>query len=298
MPERAQGRIVRVVAGFYDVEVEGRTVRCRARGVLKKRGVHPVAGDVVRVSAAGPSEGVVEDVLPRKNVLIRPPVANVDLAVLVFSVREPALNRHLLDRLLVQMELESIPPLLCWSKCDLLEERSEFAKEVSVYARLGYPMIYVSSVTKEGIEEVRNRLRGKVSVVTGQSGVGKSSLLNVLHPGLGLAVGDVSRRLGRGRHTTRWVEFLALGDDTYVADTPGFGVVSFGKELGPEQLVRGFPELLRAERGCQYRGCLHIGEEGCAVRAALDEGRIDPVRYEHYREWVLELRRTRDDRYR
>ncbi|ATY85091.1 ribosome small subunit-dependent GTPase A [Kyrpidia spormannii] len=298
MPEGAQGRIVRVVAGFYDVDLEGRTVRCRARGVLKKRGIHPVVGDAVRVRLSGPSEGVVEDVLSRTNVLVRPPVANVDLAVLVFSIREPDLNRHLLDRLLVSVELQNIPALLCWSKADLLQDRSDFEREVSVYGRLGYPTLFASSLTGEGIDALRTWLRGKVSVLAGQSGVGKSSLINALRPGLNRAVGDVSRRLGRGRHTTRQVELLRLEENTYVVDTPGFGVLAFDKDLEPERLPKGFPELVEVGRDCRYRGCLHEEEEGCAVPAALAEGRIDPLRYDHYREWLKELREAREERYR
>ncbi|MBX6395047.1 MAG: ribosome small subunit-dependent GTPase A [Alicyclobacillaceae bacterium] len=292
-----RGRIVRIVAGFYDVDVQGRTIRCRARGVFKKKGIHPLVGDVVHVTPTGSSEGVVEEVLPRVNVLQRPPIANVDLAVLVFSVREPDLNRYLLDRLLVQVELGGIPPLLCWTKVDLLADRDAFENEVSAYARLGYPMVFVSSVTGEGVDEVRRHLRGRVSVLAGQSGVGKSSLLNALSPVLQLAVGPISRRLGRGRHTTRLVELLHIGDDTYVADTPGFGVIEFG-DLEPEHLMKGFPELRERQKQCLYRGCLHDEEEGCAVRTAVAEGHVDPVRYTHYLEWLEELRQAKEDRYR
>ncbi|RJE90552.1 ribosome small subunit-dependent GTPase A [Paenibacillus sp. 1011MAR3C5] len=298
--EQASGRIVKALSGYYYVRAEGdspdsQTVQCRARGVFKKRGLTPLVGDEVRFSLTENGEGTVEELLPRSSELIRPPVANIDLAILVFSVTEPVLNLQLLDKFLVHIEHAGIPAVLCLSKQDL-ETEGGFAEEAAsaasavnrIYRKLGYEVYGTSSRKGAGIQELKERLRGHLAVFAGQSGVGKSSLLNALVPGLTLETNEISNRLGRGKHTTRHVELINVAGG-YVADTPGFSQLDFG-ELGIDDLSYCFIEMRELSPDCKFRGCTHVHEPGCAVLAALEAGEIEQSRYDHYVLFLTEMK--------
>ncbi|MCR2804922.1 ribosome small subunit-dependent GTPase A [Paenibacillus soyae] len=295
------GMIVKALSGYYYVRAEGEAsdsepVQCRARGVFKKRGESPLVGDKVHFSLTENGEGTVTELFPRSSELIRPPVANVDLAILVFSVTEPTLNLQLLDKFLVHIEHAGIPAVLALSKQDL-ESEGEFTEEAAlaassvnrIYRKLGYEVYGTSSRKSAGIRELKERLEGHLAVFAGQSGVGKSSLLNALVPGLTLETNEISNRLGRGKHTTRHVELIDIGGG-YVADTPGFSQLDFG-ELGVEDLSYCFVEMRKLSPDCKFRGCTHVHEPGCAVLAAVEAGEIERSRYDHY---VLFLEEMKD----
>ncbi|MDQ6420825.1 ribosome small subunit-dependent GTPase A [Paenibacillus sp. LHD-117] len=291
--------IVKALSGYYYVKDESETssgtVQCRARGVFKKRGLTPLVGDRVAYSLTENGEGTVTELHERSSELIRPPVANIDMAMLVFSVTEPVLNLQLLDKFLVHIEHAGIPAVLCLSKRDLesegemTEEAAEAASSVGrIYRKLGYEVFGTSSRKNEGIEELRARLRGHLAVFAGQSGVGKSSLLNAIVPGLTLETNEISNRLGRGKHTTRHVELIDIGGG-YVADTPGFSQLDFG-ELGIEDLGYCFVEMRELSPSCKFRGCTHVHEPGCAVTEAVKSGEIEQSRYDHYLLFLEEMK--------
>lgn len=297
MPE---GMIYKALSGYYYVvDDEGREVQCRARGIFKKRGESPLVGDRVRFAATENGEGTVDEILPRTTALVRPPVANADMAVLVFSVVRPELNLQLLDKFLVHTEHAGLDALIVLTKTDAAEEsdeweriRADIESARALYTAIGYETIATSSKRGDGIGELRERLVGHISVFAGQSGVGKSSLLNALVPGLRLETSEISEKLGRGRHTTRHVELVRLGGGGYVADTPGFSQLDFA-ELGIEQIGDCFREFRELAPGCKFRGCTHLHEPGCAVRAAKESGEIAPSRYDHYVGFMAEWKENR-----
>lgn len=295
-----RGRIVKALSGYYyvlpdEAESQDATVQCRGRGILKNKGITPLVGDEVIYSLTENGEGTVERVLPRSSELIRPPVANIDVAMLVFSVTEPALNLTLLDKFLVHIEHAEIEAVLCLSKQDLehdgeeTEAAAEAASSVNrIYSAIGYEIYGTSSRQGKGIMELGQRLKGHLAVFAGQSGVGKSSLLNAIVPGLQLETNAISNRLGRGKHTTRHVELIEIGGG-YVADTPGFSQLDF-TELGIEDLGYCFREIRALSPDCKFRGCTHVQEPGCAVLAALAEGKIAPSRHENYLQFLNEMK--------
>jgi ribosome biogenesis GTPase / thiamine phosphate phosphatase len=297
MPE---GLIIKALSGYYYVlpDQESQTVQCRARGVFKKRGISPLVGDRVVFEHSENGEGTVAEVLPRTSELIRPPVANVDLAVLVFSVSEPSLNLQLLDKFLVHTEKAGLDSIICFTKHDLLREDSSASEEqydsmlsdiVNTYESIGYPVIVTSSFTGAGVERVKDYLAGRIGVFAGQSGVGKSSLLNAIVPGLSLETNEISMKLGRGKHTTRHVELIRLENGGIVADTPGFSQLDF-LELEPEELGGCYPEFAPLAERCKFRGCLHLKEPDCRVRSAAESGEIAGFRYEHYVSFITEMK--------
>ncbi|MFD2661025.1 ribosome small subunit-dependent GTPase A [Paenibacillus thailandensis] len=303
MTEQLKGRIVKALSGYYYVRPEEETgeagsapaVQCRARGIFKKRGVSPLVGDAVLYSLTENGEGVVDELLPRRSELIRPPVANVDLAVLVFSVTEPALNLQLLDKFLVHIEHAGIQPVLVLSKGDLELEGAEAAEAKkaadlvrTLYTNIGYEVYGTSSRKGQGIEALKERLQGHLAVFAGQSGVGKSSLLNALVPGLALETNEISSKLGRGKHTTRHVELVDVAG-AYVADTPGFSQLDF-QELGIEDLSYGFIEMRELAPDCKFRGCTHVHEPGCAVLAGVESGKVARSRHDHYLQFLAEMK--------
>lgn len=291
-----EGLIVKALAGFYYVESSTGRIQCRARGIFKKKGINPLVGDKALYSMVGNQEGVLEQILPRRNELTRPPIANIDQALLVFSSSEPSWSPRLLDRMLVQAERSRLDSVIVITKIDQVQDLSPLMDDVEAYKNMGYPVLLVSTVNGVGIDQVKQALEGRISVFSGQSGVGKSTLINEIIPGIELKMGEVSHKLGRGKHTTRHVELLALEPKGYIADTPGFSQLDF-TDLEPEQLSRFFREIREVSKDCYYRGCLHTEEEGCAVRIAAKEGLILKQRYDHYLEFLAELKVAKERRY-
>ena len=279
MTEKVTGRIIRSISGFYDVQVPGKVISCRARGILRKEGNSPLTGDMVEITVER-GKGMVEKILPRRNSFVRPAVANVDALVVFAANVNPITEPFLIDRVAAIAGDQEVQVVLCVNKCDLDPAHDL----VRIYEHAGFPVICTSAETGEGVEQLRKLLTGKLTAFTGNSGVGKSSILNRLCPELELPTGEVSEKLGRGRHTTRHVELYALGENTYVADTPGFS--SFDTDqmdvILKENLQYAFPDFGRYLSDCQFRDCSHRKEPGCAVRAALEKGNIEKSRYDSY----------------
>lgn len=274
-----EGRIIRSLSGFYDVQTDDGIVTCRGRGSLRKNGMSPLTGDMVSITIEN-GKGMVERILPRKNRFIRPAVANVDALVIFAANVNPVTEPFLIDRVTAIAGDQDVPVYICVNKCDL----DPGLDLVRIYTNAGYQVIRASAETGEGVEQLHRLLAGKLTAFTGNTGVGKSSMLNALSPTLQLATGEVSEKLGRGRHTTRHVELYCLGDDTYVADTPGFS--SFDTDqmdvLIKENLQFTFPDFGDFLGSCQFHDCSHRSEPGCEVRAAVDRGDIEKTRYESY----------------
>ena len=279
MMKKETGRIIRSLSGFYEVQTSSATVTCRGRGSLRRTGDSPLTGDLVEISIEK-GKGMVEKILPRKNSFIRPAVANVDALVVFAANTNPVTEPFLIDRVAAIAGDREVPVYLCVNKCDL-DPADDLMR---IYSRAGFPVIRASAETGEGVEALRELISGKLTAFTGNSGVGKSSMLNALCPELGLATGEVSEKLGRGRHTTRHVELYSLGNDTFVMDTPGFS--SFDTDqmdvLLKENLQYAFPDFAPHIGNCQFRDCSHRKEPGCAIRAALEADQLEPTRYESY----------------
>ena len=273
------GRILRSISGFYDVLTPAGMVSCRARGILRREGSSPLTGDMVEITVEK-GKGMVERILPRKNGFVRPAVANIDALVVFAANVNPITEPFLIDRVAAIAGDQEVPVILCVNKCDL----DPAVDLIRIYREAGFPVIRASAETGEGVEELRDLLRGKLTAFTGNSGVGKSSMLNRLCPELGLSTGDVSEKLGRGRHTTRHVELYRLEEDTYVADTPGFS--SFDTDqmdvILKDNLQYAFPDFAPYLGRCQFCDCSHRKEPDCAVTTAVADGRIQPTRYDSY----------------
>ena len=279
MEIKKTGRILRSLSGFYDVQTDGGIISCRGRGHLRRGNESPLTGDMVEITVEK-GKGMVEKILPRKNHFVRPAVANVDVLVIFAANVNPITEPFLIDRVAAIAGDQEVPVVLCVNKCDL-----DPAEDlVTIYQNAGFTVIQTSAETGEGVAQLRQLLDGKLAAFTGNSGVGKSSILNQLCPELHLPVGEVSEKLGRGRHTTRHVELYKLAEDTYVADTPGFS--SFDTDqmevILKENLQYAFPDFGAYIGECQFRDCSHRKEPGCAVTAAVGEGRIERSRYESY----------------
>lgn len=272
-------RIIKALSGFYYVQTEDGVVECRARGRFRRQDQSPLVGDFVRITRQR-DKGVLEALLPRKNAFIRPAVANIDQLVVLASCAIPVTEPFLIDRVLAIAQLQSVPALVVVNKDDLAPAQPL----AEIYRRAGVPVLVTSAETGEGIEALREALAGKLSCLTGNSGVGKSSLLNRACPQLQLPVGEVSEKLGRGRHTTRHIELYSLGSNTFVADTPGFSAFDTERMelVHKEQLQYAFPEFAPYLGHCQFPDCAHRKEPGCAVRKALAEGKIGQTRYSSY----------------
>jgi len=279
MTEKTTGRILRSLSGFYDVQTAKGLVTCRARGILRKEGNSPLTGDMVEITVER-GKGMVERILPRKNSFIRPAVANVDALVIFAANVNPVTEPYLIDRVAAIAGDQEVPVILCINKCDL----DPALDLVRIYEHAGFRVICTSAETGEGVDQLYTLLQGKLTAFTGNSGVGKSSILNRLCPELALPTGEVSEKLGRGRHTTRHVELYRLGEDTYVADTPGFS--SFDTDqmdvILKENLQYAFPDFGPYMGKCRFDDCSHRKEPDCAVRAALEAGEIEKTRYDSY----------------
>lgn len=279
MAEKRTGRIVRSISGFYDVQTPDALIPCRARGILRKEGNSPLTGDMVEITVER-GKGMVERILPRKNSFVRPAVANVDALVIFAANVNPVTEPYLIDRVAAIAGDQEVPVYLCVNKCDL----DPAVDLVRIYENAGFPVISTSAETGEGVDALRELLKGKLTAFTGNSGVGKSSILNRLCPELNLATGEVSEKLGRGRHTTRHVELYRLGEDTFVADTPGFS--SFDTDqmevILKENLQYAFPDFGKFIGSCQFHDCSHRKEPGCAIRRACEKGEIEKTRYDSY----------------
>lgn len=275
------GLLLKGIGGFYYVEAEDGTVyECKARGIFRKRKMSPYVGDRVRISVEEDGTGAIEAIEPRKNDLIRPPVANIDQLFIIAAAKDPAPSTLIIDKTIAAAENKGIEPILVVSKTDL----EDAGWLLSIYQKAGIPTIAISSVTGEGVEQVRELLKGKISAFTGNSGVGKSTLLNCVYPRFSLETGEISQKLGRGRHTTRQVELLPLPDGGYVADTPGFSSIDIDRYelVRKEDLPHCFREFEPYLDDCRFSSCSHTCEKGCAVLEAVAEGKIAPSRHESY----------------
>ena len=279
MTEKRTGRILRSLSGFYDVQTDKGLVTCRARGILRKEGNSPLTGDMVEITVER-GKGMVEKILPRKNSYIRPAVANIDALVVFAANVNPITEPYLIDRVAAIAGDQEVAVYLCVNKCDL----DPALDLVRIYENAGFTVIRTSAETGEGVEALAALIQGKLVAFTGNSGVGKSSILNRLAPELRLATGEVSEKLGRGRHTTRHVELYRLGENTYVADTPGFS--SFDTDqmdlILKENLQYAFPDFGKYIGQCRFDDCSHRKEPGCAVREAFEAGQIEKTRYDSY----------------
>lgn len=288
----SRGRIEKALSGFYYVNTGGETLQCRARGKFRREGLSPLVGDWVQVRELGNGEGFVEAVEARRNQFARPAAANIDQLVILASAAIPVTEPYLIDRIASIAALKSCQVLLCLNKCDL-----DSADELyDIYSRSAIPVLRVSAVTGQGLDALREAIRSKLSAFTGNSGVGKSSVLNALLPSLALPVGEVSKALGRGRHTTRHVELFSLGEDTYIIDTPGFSSFDTAEmDLALKQhLPDTFPEFAPYVSDCRFTGCTHTKEKGCRVLQAVKDGLIPASRHRSYVRLYDELKDVKE----
>ena len=286
-----QGKIIKGIAGFYYVNVvESGVYECKAKGVFRKEKIKPLVGDNVRIEILDEENktGNIVEIFPRKNELIRPAVANIDQALVVFAVTKPTPHFNLLDRFLIMMERKEIPVVLCFNKKDIATS-PEIAELEAIYEKCGYPIVFTSALEQENIEEIRRLLLKKTTAIAGPSGVGKSSLINLLQNQVQMETGTISRKIERGKHTTRHSELIAVDADSYIMDTPGFSSL-YVNDFEKEELKYYFREFASYEGQCRFQGCDHVHEPGCAVKEALEEGKIHPVRYKNYLEMYTELK--------
>lgn len=286
-----RGKIIRGIAGFYYVHVpEKGILECKAKGIFRKNNLKPLVGDWVEVSLLDEEnkKGNIDEVLGRSNELIRPAVANIDQALVIFAIKKPEPNLNLLDRFLIMMQQKEIPCVLVFNKSDLVtEEEKEKLREI--YSGSGCEILFVSAKQDEGIEEIRNVLKGKTSTVAGPSGVGKSSIINKLQSGVSMETGSISEKIERGKHTTRHTEFISIGEDTFIMDTPGFSSLAVF-DMEKEELEQFYPEFDEYRDTCRFNGCSHTHEPGCSVKEAIQEGKISKARYENYQLIYEELK--------
>lgn len=292
-----EGRIIKGIAGFYYVQTAGDIIyECKAKGIFRKENQKPMVGDYVQIDILSEAEktGNVTSIIPRCNELIRPVVANIDQALVIFSISKPKPNLNLMDRFLVMMEKQDIDTIICFNKQDIASDE-EFERLKSDYGTCGYEVLFASAKTAEGIEELRAKLLGKTTAVAGPSGVGKSSIINLLQPEAGMETGEISKKIDRGKHTTRHSELIYIEKQTYIVDTPGFSSL-FIKEIEKEELKDYYREFREFEPRCRFQGCVHIQEPDCGVKEAVDSGNISQLRYGNYRTLYDELKEKQNIR--
>ena len=297
-----QGKIIKGIAGFYYIEThDARIYECKAKGIFRKDNVKPLVGDNVMIDIIDEEnkKGNITKILPRKNRLLRPPVANVDQAVILFAIVKPDPNYNLLDRFLIMMRQQNLPVIICFNKQDIAtqEEQQEL---YNAYEKCGYKVLFISVKEEKGLDELKELLRGKTTTLAGPSGVGKSSLLNKLVPDALMQTGELSRKIDRGKNTTRHSELFFVSelsegeDETYLFDTPGFTSLNLN-DVTTDNLMQYYPEFEEFEPECRFGGCSHIAEPDCGVKNALSEGKISAVRYENYKIIYEDLKNARPD---
>ena len=286
-----KGKIVKGISGFYYVHVaETGIYECKAKGIFRNQKIKPLVGDDVEIVVLDEEKkiGNVEKILPRTRELIRPAVANIDMALVIFAAAKPDPNFNLLDRFLCMMEYQKVPVTICFNKCDLVtKEQREVLRKI--YELAGYELLFTSAKTQEKLKSV---LQGKMTAVAGPSGVGKSSLINDLQDAVQMQTGGISDKIERGKHTTRHSQIIPIAENTYIMDTPGFSSMDL-PGFSKEDLWTCYPEFVRFEPGCRFIGCSHIGEPDCGVKTALAEGKISQVRYDNYVQLYQEMKNMR-----
>lgn len=289
-----RGKIVKGISGFYYVHVaETGIYECKAKGIFRNQKIKPLVGDDVEIVVLDEEKriGNVEKILPRTRELIRPAVANIDMALVIFAAAKPDPNFNLLDRFLCMMEYQKVPVTICFNKCDLVtEEQREVLRKI--YEPAGYELLFTSAKTQENVEKLKSVLQGKMTAVAGPSGVGKSSLINDLQDAVQMQTGGISDKIERGKHTTRHSQIIPIAENTYIMDTPGFSSMDL-PGFSKEDLWTCYPEFVRFEPECRFIGCSHIGEPDCGVKTALAEGKISQVRYDNYVQLYQEMKNMR-----
>ncbi len=277
-----QGKIIKGIAGFYYVHVAGSGIyECKAKGIFRKDNYKPKVGDdcVIDIISEAEKTGNISELIKRRSELLRPAVANVDRALVVFACMSPDINYNLLDRFLIRMQLEDVPCVIVFNKADLIDENKR-QELYGIYNKSVSKILFTSAKSKEGIDELKSVLKGKTSTVAGPSGVGKSSLTNLLQENIKMETGAISTKIERGKHTTRHSEIIPIEDDTYIVDTPGFSTL-YINEIMPEDLKNYYPEFETSER-CRFDGCNHLKEPDCVIKDKVAKGEIAKVRYENY----------------
>lgn len=293
-----QGKIIKGIAGFYYVHVGGKGIyECKAKGVFRKENIKPLVGDDVRIEVTDAEnfKGNIVEILPRRSELIRPAVANIDQALLIFAMSKPEPNYNLLDRFLIMMEQQGLECIICFNKRDIAskEERTQIR---AIYENSNCSVVFTSAMKKEGLAELQQMLHGKTTAVAGPSGVGKSSIINCLQKSKTMETGSISEKIERGKHTTRHSELIMISDNTYIMDTPGFSSLSLF-DMEKEELKNFYPEFEDYEDDCKFLGCAHIHEPVCGVKDAVEEGKIHKTRYDNYVLFYEELKEKEKRKY-
>lgn len=288
------GKIIKGIAGFYYVHSPNMGVyECKAKGAFRNQKMKPLVGDNVEFSVIDEEnkKGNVTEILPRMNELIRPAVSNVDQALVIFAITEPTPNLNLLDRFLIMMTKQDVNTIVCFNKVDIASEHELYLLE-ETYKKCGYEVVFTSVLNRSGIDQIKHLLKGKTTVLAGPSGVGKSSIINEVLPSANMETGSISEKIKRGKHTTRHSELFHVGDSTYIMDTPGFSSL-FVNDFDKDELKDFFIEFAEYEDQCRFQGCVHINEPDCAVKEALQLGKISSIRYENYTILYNELKNQR-----